>query len=256
MSPEKNSHKCFIIHLKRAVQRKKTVQSILSNMECTTQIIDAVDGNTLTDQYISKYINNDNRVYPKYPFTLNNGEIGCFLSHREAWKAIVNEKLEAGFIIEDDCKIDNKKFNKSFKIALKLVKKLGYIQFQTREIPNNFLEIDNIDGVKILQPKTIPLRTSAQLISYDAALLLLEKSKKIDRPVDGFLQVFWSTGQSISCIHPSGLSDITKISGGSTLSVKQSRKSSIIRSLIRFLYRIKIRLYSEIYKKILIKDIS
>ena len=59
MSPEKNSHKCFIIHLKRAVQRKKTVQSILSNMECTTQIIDAVDGNTLTDQYISKYINYD-----------------------------------------------------------------------------------------------------------------------------------------------------------------------------------------------------
>ena len=256
MNPEKNNHKCFIIHLKRALKRQKTVQSIIVSMECETKIIDAIDGNTLTDKYISKFLDYKNFLHPKYPFPINNGEIGCFLSHREAWKAIVNENLEAGFIVEDDCEIDIKKFNKSFKIALKLVKKLGYIQFQTREIPNNFMKIINIDGVKILQPKIVPLRTSAQLISYDAALLLLEKSKEIDRPVDGFLQMFWSTGQNISCINPSGIRDITQISGGSTLSVKQSRRSSITRSLIRFLYRIKIRLYSEIYKKILIKDIS
>jgi glycosyl transferase family 25 len=110
--------------------------------------------------------------------------------------------------------------------------------------------------VQILQPKTIPLRTSAQLISYDAALLLLEKSKKIDRPVDGFLQLFWSTGQNISCIFPSGISDTTQNSGGSTLSIKQSIKSSTYRSIIRFFYRLKIKIYSIIYKKILIKDLS
>jgi glycosyl transferase, family 25 len=256
MNPEQNNHKCFIIHLNRAVKRKKTVQSIILNMECETKVIDAIDGNTLTAQYISQYCNYNNYFSPKYPFTLNNGEIGCFLSHREAWKAIVNEKLEAGFIIEDDCQIDNKKFNKSFGIALKLVKKLGYIQFQTREIPANSVEIKNIDGVTILKPKTIPLRTSAQLISYDAALLLLNKSEKIDRPVDGFLQLFWLTGQNISCIFPSGISDITQNSGGSTLSIKQSTKVSIYRSFIRLLYRMKIKIYSIIYKKILIKDIS
>ena len=256
MNPEKNNHKCFIIHLKRAVKRKKTVQSIKLNMKCETKIIDAIDGNTLTDKYISKVLNYSSHLHPKYPFNLNNGEIGCFLSHREAWKTIVDEKLMAGFIIEDDCELDIKKFNKSFEIALKFVKKLGYIQFQTREIPNNFMKIINIDGVKILQPKIVPLRTSAQLISYDAALLLLKKSTEIDRPVDGFLQVFWSTGQNISCINPSGIRDITQISGGSTLSVKQSRRSSISRSLIRFLYRLKIRVYSKLHKKILTDDIS
>ena len=255
MNPEQNNHKCFIIHLNRAVKRKKTVQSIILNMECEAKIIDAIDGSILTSQYISQYCNYNNYFSPKYPFTLNNGEIGCFLSHREAWKAIVNEKLEAGLIIEDDCQIDKKKFDKSFKIALKLVKKLGYIQFQTREMPTNAVEIKNTDGVTILRPKTIPLRTSAQLISYDAALLLLDKSKKIDRPVDGFLQLFWLTGQNISCIFPSGVSDITQNSGGSTLSIKQSTKISIYRSLIRFLYRMKIKVYSIIYKKILIKDI-
>jgi GR25 family glycosyltransferase involved in LPS biosynthesis len=37
MNPEQNNHKCFIIHLKRAVKRKKTVQSIILNMECETK---------------------------------------------------------------------------------------------------------------------------------------------------------------------------------------------------------------------------
>ena len=102
MNPEQNNHKCFIIHLKRAVKRKKTVQSIILDMECETKIIDAVDGKALTAQYISQFYNNNNYFNPKYPFTINNGEIGCFLSHREAWKTIVTEKLEAGLIIEDD----------------------------------------------------------------------------------------------------------------------------------------------------------
>ena len=155
MNPEKNNHKCFIIHLKRAVKRKETVQSIKLNMKCETKIIDAIDGNTLTDQYISKFLDYNSHFHPKYPFAINNGEIGCFLSHREAWKAIVNEKLEAGFIIEDDCEIDVKKFKKSSKIALKLIKKLGYIQFQTREIPDNAREISNSDSLKVLKPKTI-----------------------------------------------------------------------------------------------------
>jgi glycosyl transferase, family 25 len=256
MNPENNGHKCFIIHLERAVKRKKTVESIKSAIKFKTEIIDAVDGNVLTSQQISKYLKYKNLHKPNYPFTLNNGEIGCFLSHRAAWKKIVAEKLEAGFIIEDDIKIDIKNFNNSFDIALKLVKKLGYIQFQTRDLPDYAIQILNIDGVTIVQPKTIPLRTSAQLISYETALLLLEKSKTIDRPVDGFLQLFWATGQNISCIYPSGINDITQISGGSTLSIKQSIPSSLLRTLIRFLYRLKIRIYSKFFRKMLIKDLS
>ena len=52
MNPKQNNHKCFIIHLKRAVKRKKTVHSIISKMECEAKIIDAIDGSTLTAQDI------------------------------------------------------------------------------------------------------------------------------------------------------------------------------------------------------------
>ena len=248
--------KCFIIHLDRAVKRKENVQSIISNLKLETEVIDAVDGNKLTLNEISKYLSKKNLNKPNYPFKINNGEIGCFLSHRAAWKKIVEEKLDFALIFEDDIQIDFKNFERSFKIGLKHIKKLGYIQFQTREIQNYAVELKNVNGIKIIKPKTIPLRTSAQLISYDTALNLLNKSIKIDRPVDGFLQLFWSTKQNISLIQPSGITDITHISGGSILSIKKSIYSSIIRGFVRLYYRIKIKFYSKIFRNILIKDLS
>ena len=256
MIPEYNKHKCFIIHLHRAVKRKENVQSIISNLNLETEVIDAVDGSTLTPDEISKYLSKKNLYKPNYPFSMNNGEIGCFLSHRTVWKKIVEEKLDSALILEDDTQIDFKNFEQSFKIGLKNIDKLGYIQFQTRKIPKNALELDNVNGIKILQPSIIPLRTSAQLISYNTALKLLDKSSRIDRPVDGFLQLFWSTNQTISCIKPSGITDITQISGGSTLSMRQSTYSSIIRSFIRLYYRLKIKIYSKIFRIIQTKDIS
>jgi len=256
MIPKNVQIKCFIIHLHRAAKRKINVQTMISKLKLETEVIDAVDGNKLTFDEISKYLSKKNLYRPNYPFKINTGEIGCFLSHRAVWKKIVQEKLDFALIFEDDIQIDYKNFEQSFKVGLNHIKKLGYIQFQTRKITNYALELDNVNGIKILKPKTIPLRTSAQLISYDTALNLLTKSIKIDRPVDGFLQLFWSTKQNISLIQPSGITDITHISGGSILSIKKSIYSSIIRSFIRVYYRIKIKFYSKIYRNILIKDIS
>ena len=256
MIPKKFQIKCFIIHLHRATKRKENVQTIISNLKLETEVIDAVDGNQLTFDEISKYFSKRNLYKPNYPFSMNNGEIGCFLSHRAVWKKIVEEKLDSALVLEDDAQIDFENFDQSFEIGLKHIDKLGYIQFQTRKIPNNALMFDNANGIKIHQPKIIPLRTSAQLISYKTALNLLNKSTRIDRPVDGFLQLFWSTNQSISCITPSGVTDITKISGGSTLSMRQSKYSSIIRSFRRLSYRLKIKIYSKVFRNIQVKDIS
>ena len=256
MIPKNFQIKCFIIHLHRAEKRKENVQTIISNLKLETEVIDAVDGNELTFDEISNYKSKKNLYKPNYPFKINNGEIGCFLSHRSVWKKIVEEKLDFALIFEDDIQIDYKNFEQSLKVGINHIKKLGYIQFQTRKITNYALELDNLNGIKILKPKTIPLRTSAQLISYDTALNLLNKSIKIDRPVDGFLQLFWSTKQNISLIQPSGITDITNISGGSMISNKKSRYSSIIRAIVRLYYRIKIKFYSKIFRNILIKDIS
>ena len=248
MNTRYSGYKCFIIHLNRASKRKSTVDKIVLDMTLETEIIDAVDGHNLSDAQLNHHISDKKLFNPSYPFLLNKGEVGCFLSHRLAWQKIVDQKLIGALIIEDDVKIDKKKFNESLDTSLNHLDNIGYIQFQVRKIEKYSEEMQNINGIKLLEVIPIPLRTSAQIVSYEAALKLLELTKKFDRPIDGFLQLFWSTGLKVKIISPSSVVDITNESGGSTISKKHLKALFIKRTILRSLYRIKIILYSKLSK--------
>lgn len=43
--------------------------------------------------------------YHKRPMTL--GEVGCFLSHYNIWKKIVDENLKDALVLEDDIRFDS-----------------------------------------------------------------------------------------------------------------------------------------------------
>ena len=43
---------------------------------------------------------------PQFYFKLNRAEIGAFLSHRAAWRRIVEEGLDYAIVFEDDASID------------------------------------------------------------------------------------------------------------------------------------------------------
>ena len=70
--------------------------------------------NYLTRDIILKYYSKTPLYDPAYPFILNNGEIGCFLSFRKAWQNIVDQNLSAGLIFEDDVSLNLQIFKKSF----------------------------------------------------------------------------------------------------------------------------------------------
>ena len=206
----------------------------------------------MADHYQKKInsILSSKKIYnPKYPFKLNSGEIGCFLSHREAWQRIVDQKLEAGLIIEDDVRVNPPIFNKSLNFTLRYIRKYKYIQFQVRE-PNRRTDIIETENeLKILYPVPTQLRTSAQLVSFEAAVDLLNKTKKIDRPVDTTLQMFWETKIKCYCVNKSGISDHTLEAGGSTLVQKNHSKLKLLRNIKRSVYRIKILYLSKFQNK-------
>mgnify|MGYP006080299643 CR=1 FL=1 len=206
----------------------------------------------MADHYqkkINSILSNKKIYNPKYPFKLNSGEIGCFLSHREAWQRIVDQKLEAGLIIEDDVRVNPPIFNKSLNFTLRYIRKYKYIQFQVRE-PNRRTDIIETENeLKILYPVPTQLRTSAQLVSFEAAVDLLNKTKKIDRPVDTTLQMFWETKIKCYCVNKSGISDHTLEAGGSTLVQKNHSKLKLLRNIKRSVYRIKILYLSKFQNK-------
>jgi len=249
MNSELSNIKCFIIHLQRANKRRKFVDEIVNNVPMTSEIIDAIDGSSWPEKKINRILSNKKSYNPKYPFKLNLGEIGCFLSHREAWQRIVDQKLEAGLIIEDDVRVNPKIFYKSLNFTLKNIKKYKYIQFQVRENKRKSAIIQSENELKLLFPLPTQLRTSAQLVSFDAAVELLNKTKKIDRPVDTTLQMFWETKIKCYCINKSGISDHTFEAGGSTLAQKNHSKLKLLRNIKRSVYRIKILYLSKFQNK-------
>lgn len=231
----------FIIHLARATARRPQVDRILAASPVPATIIDAVDGRGLSSQEIDAVYSRQSLHAPRYPFTMAVGEIGCFLSHRRAWQAIVDKGLEAGLIIEDDVEIDAPVFAQAFGLARQHVAELGYIQFQTRPVRGRSAVVARKGGFSVVRPQVGPLRTSAQIVSAGHAKLLLELTARIDRPVDGFLQLSWVTTKAMCCVVPPGVSDRTSQSGGSTISATTRYSAKISREINRFIYRRRIR---------------
>ena len=135
---------------------------------------------------------------------------------------------------------DNLENNKSLNFTLKNIQKYKYIQFQVREIERKSAIIQTDNELKLLYPVPTQLRTSAQLISFEAAVELLNKTEKIDRPVDTTLQMFWETKIKCYCVNKSGISDHTLEAGGSTLAQKNHSRIKLLKNIKRSVYRIKI----------------
>ena len=242
----KQNYKCFIIHLKRAINRKVYVDDIISKLDMTSEIIDAVDGKLLTDKDILNHYSETPLFSPSYPFRVNKGEVGCFLNFRKAWQEIVDQKLSAGLIFEDDVSLDLETFNESLTSALKWINKYGYIQFQVREIPKKSKIVVSNDSIQLLQPSPTLLRCSAQLVSFYTAKKLLDITNKFDRPVDTLIQSNWHTGINITSIKPSGVKDNTYASGGSNLSLHMPLAKRLKQEYKRVKYRHSIKKYDKL----------
>ena len=105
--PKKNNLKCnftvYIINLKKDKDRKKNIVSELKRQNIDNyKFIDAIKGSDLTaDKKKSHVFKNKKNEY-KWHIKLNDGQIGCSLSHIKAYKEILKNNDEIALIFEDD----------------------------------------------------------------------------------------------------------------------------------------------------------
>ncbi len=235
-----DKYKSFIIHLQRSSGREAQVKDLIGKSPFETEIVDAVDGAKLSQAEIDACFSEKPLQQPVYPFGLNAGEIGCFLSHRRAWQKIVDQDLAAGLVFEDDVQIDPDVFDTALEAAKAWSPEYGFIQFQVREVAADSPELGQIGCNRLFRPVPTLLRCSAQLVNNATAKKLLKATARFDRPVDTLLQMHWVTGVQPVCVVPSGVTDRTQETGGSTLSLKRPLHVKIQREIQRFAYRRKI----------------
>ncbi|MFC6687900.1 glycosyltransferase family 25 protein [Jhaorihella thermophila] len=91
----------YVINLAPNVERMRNSARQLEAQGLPWRRIDAVNGWELSEDEIARvYDARANARRGKYP--LVPAEIGCYLSHIEAWRAIAASDQPGGFIFEDD----------------------------------------------------------------------------------------------------------------------------------------------------------
>jgi GR25 family glycosyltransferase involved in LPS biosynthesis len=214
--------RAYVLHLERATARRANAQALLENCGLEGEIWPAVDGAKYPPMDLKNAVG-AGLFDPPYPFPLKTGEVGCFLSHRQIWADLQRHEAKAALIIEDDAGLDPTAFAAALAMARHQIEKLGYIQFQTRPPKGPVTSIDTAGDMALAVPRLSGLRTTAQLVSREAAAHLLSLSAPFDRPVDTFVQSHWQTGLRPAMIYPSGIDEIADQLDGST--IQQSRKS-------------------------------
>src|SRR3989442_3393968 len=96
----------FVINLKKRNDRWKTINDKFKNTNLKLERWDAVYGKELSSEYINQHTTDFCRNF------CSNGMIGCWLSHYNLWKHIVNNNLDNVLILEDDAEPINEYNNK------------------------------------------------------------------------------------------------------------------------------------------------
>jgi glycosyl transferase, family 25 len=213
--PVLSGPKAFILHLERASSRAATVQSLRASLSVESEVLAAVDGAQLTPQEVDEAYA-PRRFRPSYPFPLTRTEVGVFLSHRAAWRRIVEEGLDFAFIFEDDAQVDRAAFTALVEFVTLERQSWDYVLLPAQPIRNG-TPVARRGGLSLLRPDAPPLRAIAQIVSLAAAKRLLERTLPFDRPIDTTLQMTWMTGQPLLVAAPSPIRDVSRETGGSTV---------------------------------------
>ena len=182
MSFDPLSLQILVISLKRSLDRRRKVEQELQKVPFTWAFLDAVDGSALTGPP-PEYQSSKVKLLQGYELTPN--EIGCYLSHKEAWKTCVGKNIPT-LIFEDDFVL-SPEFENVMHSLLCNEASWNFVRLQgLYEVP--FQEVVQIDGIHLVKNTGDAVGATAYLLKPQVAKALLDAAENIYEPVDHFLE--------------------------------------------------------------------
>ena len=238
------TYQIYVINMSSSSDRFNYISQQLEQQNLSFKRIPGVDvkeRQDLKNKYYSKVRNKLD-----YHTPLTDGEIGCYIAHRNAWKAILDDNIDFGLVLEDDAYLkenlklilDNLHNTKSDWDILKLAD----LSTSPRK-GTNIEKFQKFDIQSYYKPPTLCI---AEVITRKGAKILLNLSNTFGRPVDVDKQWFCFKGLKIKGIkpYPVNCNDQFK----SEIDSIQNRKYSLSfkERFIRRLKRIKLNLIYKI----------
>lgn len=192
----------YVINLADNTVRMENARAQLCAQDLPFQRIDAVNGWQLPEAEIARvYDAEANSARARHD--LVPAEIGCYLSHIAAWRAIAGGDAEGGFIFEDDFDADD-----SLADVLGALTEDGGRDWDMVKL-FTFDPEAHVVATRELTPAirlVVPFRVPTCLIGYgltrEAAGRLAARAVPFFRPVDEDQKYFWETGLRVALTLP------------------------------------------------------
>ncbi|MCF8196414.1 MAG: glycosyltransferase family 25 protein [Polynucleobacter sp.] len=227
----------LVISLKRSTDRREKVVLEMQKIGTPWSFLEAVDGSALHTAPV-EYRPSKVKLLQGYELTPN--EIGCYLSHKEAWRRCVELDLPT-LILEDDFVLAPE-FEKTIAILLNEMPQWDFVRLQgLYEV--SFKKIGERKGVELVKNHGDAVGATAYLLRPGVARQLIDSSIDIYEPVDHFLEHSTKHGLNFLAIRPYPV-DIARVK--STIADRTDRAPvKGIRKQIRSIARLFDRIWSK-----------
>lgn len=188
-----NTPPIFVISLARAKERRADMIRRLDADNLRYEIVDAVDGAALDlSQYKDRL---DGEYAPKaMGRPMNNGEIGCYLSHYNLWGRIVSEQIPYAVVLEDDAQPDADFMRVvSDIVSCRWKWDVVILSYSARRGGSRVL-CPLAGGRKLVLQRRHPWTTAAYLVSLSGAEKLHTYCRRIQLPIDSAWMRWWRWG--------------------------------------------------------------
>jgi glycosyl transferase family 25 len=188
----------IVISLVRSTERRAQAARQLNATGLPWYFLDAVDGSKLSS-LPPEYDGQKHIRYYGCPIPV--GQIGCFLSHRQAWEKCV-ETNRLTVIFEDDFQL-LQSLPAVIALAQQHVASFDVLKIQglKHDCPCRLVKT-LAGGEKLVQHHRDPLGATGYIVKPSAAKVLLEKSQRFHAPVDDFIFHDWIHGLEIISLLP------------------------------------------------------
>ena len=196
MTTAKSPLQVLVISLRRSVDRRAKVEQELKKVSMSWSFLDAVDGSALASPPV-EYQPLKVQLLQGYPLTPN--EIGCYLSHKEAWKSCVAQNTPT-LVFEDDFVL-SPEFENVINSLLNDEDAWNFVRLQgLYEVP--YQELTPLGGAHLVKNLGDAVGATAYLLKPQVAQVLIDESRDIYEPVDHFLEHRSKHGLEFLAVRP------------------------------------------------------
>ncbi|WP_295532099.1 glycosyltransferase family 25 protein [uncultured Thioclava sp.] len=233
----------YVINLADNTVRMDQARAVLEGQGIAFQRVEAVNGWQLPQAKIDAcYDAKRNARAGRQP--LVPAEIGCYLSHIDAWRQIAEGPAEGGVIFEDDFEADDTLRPVIEALSNDGARDWDMVKLFTLDPQVDLAQArDLLPGIRIGVPYRVPTCLIGYALTRAAAQRLVARATPFFRPVDEDQKFVWETGLRVALVLPGPvrIGDQQAVTGTIGKARRAGRRGGLGQALHSLIYGLRYR---------------